>query len=79
MGQEDECRRILVRDYQVDVEEEPCMYGGLVTLQLARFERFVVRLEKATREGGWEGLVMMVEKAKERIVAQQMICGRSDC
>jgi len=55
------------------------MYGGLVTLQLARFERFVVRLEKATREGGWEGLVMMVEKAKERIVAQQMICGRSDC
>lgn len=46
-------KRLLFKDYEVDVEEEPCVFGGLTSMQLKTLVLFLARLWGLARGWGW--------------------------
>jgi hypothetical protein len=78
-----------MRGYEVDASEEPCVFGGLITLQLRAMLSFIVSLKEVvrkykSREGTaenieGEGLELLIQGIERRLLAQLWIvgtCGR---
>lgn len=77
----------LLLGYEVDPTEEPCVFGGIVTLQLKRLMRFMSNLrevvERRERKAAVayevEGFVLLIQGVESRLLAQLWIvgtCGR---
>ena len=67
---------IQLREYEVDKSEEPCLFSGLVTLQLGILRAFLVRLKAAPEElvGDYFTLLDSVDK---RVMKLGRFCSES--
>jgi len=54
----------LVRDYEVEVEEEPCVFGGLVQMQIKKMTMFLGSLKATMNDQGWRSHATMIEWLK---------------
>lgn len=68
--------RIQLREYEVDKSEEPCLFSGLVTLQLGILRAFLVRLKAVPEElvGDYFTLLDSVDK---RVMKLGRFCSES--
>jgi hypothetical protein len=62
-------KRLLFKDYEVDVEEEPCVFGGLTSMQLKTLVLFLAKLRGVARGWSWDTHVMMVDAVEKRVFA----------
>ena len=46
-------REVEMREYQVDVEEEPCVFGGVVQMQIKKMITFLGMLKGTLIANGW--------------------------
>lgn len=51
----------LVREYEVEVEEEPCVSGGLVQMQTKKMTSFLAMLKVVLREYAWSSHIAMLD------------------
>lgn len=56
-----EVDRSLVREYEVEVEEEPCAFGGLVQMQTTKMTSFLAMLKVMLREYAWGSHIAMLD------------------
>jgi hypothetical protein len=56
-----EVDRSLVREYEVEVEEEPCVFGGLVQMQTKKMTSFLAMLKVVLREYAWSSHIAMLD------------------
>jgi hypothetical protein len=62
-------KRLLFKDYEVDVEEEPCAFGGLTSMQLKTLVLFLARLRGLARSWSWGTHILMVDAVEKRVLA----------
>lgn len=68
-------QKMQIREYEVDVEEEPCIYGGLVAMQLRTVRIFLHRLRELSSSREWSAHVVMLEEIENSVAEQLRICG----
>jgi hypothetical protein len=66
---------LVIREYNLDVEEEPCVFGGLVTMQLQTLLKVLARLKVTLRQSDLSSHVAMVRPIEELGWEQLRICG----
>jgi hypothetical protein len=62
-------QRLLFKDYEVDVEEKPCVSGGLTSMQLKKLVLILERLRSVAGGRGWGTHELMVEAVEKRVLA----------
>jgi len=60
-------KRLLFKDYEVNVEEEPCVFGGLTSMQLKTLVLFLVKLRELARGWSWGTHVLMADAVERRV------------
>jgi hypothetical protein len=62
---------LLFKDYEVDVKEEPCVFGGLTSMQLKTLVLFLARLRELERSWSWSWgtHILMVDAVEKRVLA----------
>ncbi|RDW84277.1 hypothetical protein BP6252_01867 [Coleophoma cylindrospora] len=68
------CHKLVVREYELEAEEEPCVFGGLVTLQLGTLTFFFARLKALLLAMGCEANVQVLQTVWSRAKAQLRYC-----
>ena len=61
---------VALNDYQVDAFEEPCVFGGLATLQQRALLRFMVQLRQLCVKSDWHTHREMLLALEERVKRQ---------
>jgi hypothetical protein len=51
----------LLREYEVEVEEEPCVFGGLVQTQIKKMVSFLAILKVMPREHAWHSHIALLD------------------
>lgn len=69
-GGSDDERQIMVKDYDLDPEEQPCVFGGLASLQLRRLVSFLARMRHVLKGWNWDPHIKMVDSVETRVRAQ---------
>lgn len=62
------------KGYEVEASEEPCLFAGLITLQLGIMRAFLGKLRLS---GGQAGCAGLVEEVEGRVVRLGRFCSRS--
>jgi hypothetical protein len=62
-------KRLPFKDYEVDVEEKPCVFGDLTSMQLKTLVLFLVNLRELARGWSWGTHVLMVDAVERRVFA----------
>jgi hypothetical protein len=65
-----------LREYEVEKFEEPCMFSGLVTLQLGILRAFLLRLKEAPERLAGEYFVLL-DSVDERVMKLGRFCSAS--
>jgi hypothetical protein len=66
--------RPIVKDYEIDVEEEPCMFGGLVTLQLGIMVALLAKVKTALICQSWTAHIALLETVEKKVSEQVRTC-----
>lgn len=66
--------KIDFKGYEVDPSEEPCLFAGLITLQLGVMRAFLRKMRAGGEESGFLGLV---EEVDGRVTRLGRFCSRS--
>jgi len=69
-AESDEERQMMVKDYELDAAEEPCILGGLASSQLMRLLAFLIRIRHVLRSWNWDPHVAMVDSVEGRVREQ---------
>ena len=69
-SERDEERRMAVRDYDVDMEEQPCVFGSLASMQMRKMKTFLARVKTVLRQWNCELHVATVVSVEERLRQQ---------
>jgi hypothetical protein len=67
---EDKKQRILVQDYDIDVEEQPFIFGALSLIQLKRLQTLLGRIKHTARAWKWDSHIAVVESTEQQIEKQ---------
>jgi hypothetical protein len=62
-------KRLVFKDYEVDVEEEPCVFGGLTSMLLKTLLLFLANLRALASGWSWGTHVLMVDAVEKRVFA----------
>ena len=68
--------KIVLNEYEVDIEEEPCVFGGAATMQLKKFRTFLIKFKELMRERVWIEHAVAVDMVEEQVKAVLWTCGR---
>lgn len=68
-----EQRQMTVKDYDLDPDEEPCVFGGLALTQLKRFRDFLLRAKAVLKDCSLDPHVAMLESVEERVRTQLLL------
>lgn len=66
----DEERQMAVKDYDLDMEEQPWVFGGLASMQMRKLKTFLARLKAVLKQWNCDPHVMMVDSVEERLQQQ---------
>ena len=66
----DEERRMAVKDYDVDMEEQPCVFGSLASMQMRKMKAFLERVKTVLRQWNCDLHVATVVSVEERLRRQ---------
>ena len=66
----DEERQMMVKDYDLDPAEEPCIFAGLASMQLRGLASFLARMRHVMRSWNWDPHVTMVDSVERRVREQ---------
>ena len=66
----DEERRMAVKDYDVDMEEQPCVFGSLASMQMRKMKTFLARVKTVLRQWNCDLHVATVISVEERLRQQ---------
>ncbi|KAH8597033.1 hypothetical protein B0O99DRAFT_619182 [Bisporella sp. PMI_857] len=66
---------LLLRDYDVDAEEEACIFGGVVSMQVKSLQKLVVRSKAILQSSSLAAHIIMVEGIEKSIRKQLDVCG----
>ena len=69
-SERDEERRMAVKDYDVDMEEQPCVFGSLASMQMRKMRAFLARVKGLLRRWNCELHVATVVSVEERLRQQ---------
>lgn len=72
-----EAQQIIGNDYDLDLEEQPCVFGGLASMQLRRLAAFLVRVKVVLKTWNWDPHVKMVDSVEERVREQLRLFDKS--
>ncbi|PVH97983.1 hypothetical protein DM02DRAFT_616147 [Periconia macrospinosa] len=67
---EDKEQRIFVQDYDMDVEEEPCIFGALSLIQLKKLQILLGRIKHTARAWKWDSHIAVVESTEQQVSKQ---------
>ena len=75
--------RMTLGDYELDPEEEPCVFGGLASLQLRKLKLMMLMTLLATmkvvlKSWNWDTYIEMVDSVSERVRKQLAKFGGTD-
>ena len=73
----DEERQVAVKDYDLDMEEQPCVFGGLASLQMRKLKTFLTRVKAVLRQCHCDLHVVMVDSVEERLRQQLRLFDKS--
>lgn len=59
-----------VQDYNLDAEEQPCVFGSLAYMQMKKMNRFLARMKAILRQWKCHLHVVMVDSVEERLRQQ---------
>ena len=63
----DEERQVAVKDYDLDMEEQPCVFGGLASLQMRKLKIFLARVKDVLKQCHCNLHIAMVDWIEERL------------
>lgn len=66
--------KMILGEYNIDVEEEPCIFGGVLTLQLGVMVAFVTKLKKKLQDGNLDNHLGVLEAVEKRVNELSRIC-----
>lgn len=69
-SERDEERRMAVKDYDVDMEEQPCVFGSLASMQMRKMKTFLARVKSVLRQWNCDSHVATVVSVEERLRQQ---------
>ena len=67
LGQRD---RMTLGDYELDPEEEPCLFGELVLLQLRTLKTLLATIRVVLKSWNWDTHILMMDSVSERVRMQ---------
>lgn len=67
---EDKEQRIFVQDYDMDVEEQPCVFGALSLLQLKKLQILLERIKHTARAWKWDSHIAVIESTEQQVKKQ---------
>ena len=73
----DEERQVAVKDYDLDMEEQPCVFGGLASMQMRKLKTFLARVKTVLRQCHCDLHVVMVDSVGERLRQQLRLFDKS--
>ena len=68
--EQDDARQMTVKDYDLDMEEQPCVFGGLASMQMRKLKTFLARVKAVLRQWNCDMHVVMVDSVEERLRQQ---------
>lgn len=66
-SERDEERRMAVKDYEVDMEEQSCVFGSLASMQMRKMKPFLARVKTVLRQWNCDLHVATVVAVEERL------------
>ena len=66
----DDERRMAVKDYDVDMEEQPCVFGSLASMQMRKMKTFLARVKSVLKQWNYDDHVATVVSVEERLRQQ---------
>ena len=73
----DEERQMAVKDYDLDIEEQPCVFGGLASMQMRKLKIFLARVRAVLKQWNCDQHVMMVDSVEDRLQQQLLVFDKS--
>jgi hypothetical protein len=58
---------VSMKEYEVDLEEEPCVFGGVVQLQLKKIGVFLSFLREVLRASNWSSHIAMLDMVCDQV------------
>lgn len=65
-----EDRQMAVKDYDLDMEEQPCVYGNLASMQMRKMTTFLTRVKTVLRQWNCDPHIATVDSVEERLRQQ---------
>ena len=63
-------RQMLIQDYDLEHDEEPCLFGALTLVQLKRLKNVLAVVREVSREQNWISHVPIVDETQELVKKQ---------
>ena len=67
---------IYLGNYEVDASEVPCVFGGLITIQMRKFASFLTRLRAVVATWNWDTHCSMLLDIEDRVRISLKVCER---
>ncbi|KAG6988953.1 aristolochene synthase [Physcia stellaris] len=66
----EEERQMAVKDYDLDMEEQPCVFGNLASMQMRKMRTFLARVKAVLRQWKCDPHIATVDSVEERLRQQ---------
>ena len=63
-------RQMAVKDYDIDMEEQPCVFGNLASMQMRKMRTFLARVKAVLRQWKCDPHIATVDSVEERLRQQ---------
>ncbi|KAL8822127.1 MAG: hypothetical protein Q9191_007131 [Dirinaria sp. TL-2023a] len=72
----DEESQMVLKDYDLDMEEQPCVFEGLASMQMRKLKKFLARVKAVLEQRNCEPHVMTVDSVEERLQQKLKLCDK---
>ena len=66
----DDLHQVSVKDYKLDLDEEPCVYGALIMIQLKKLQSLLLRMKDTANTWNRCSHITMIHKTEEKVQQQ---------